>query len=91
MDKNTLIGKEGGGFDKRTICEVLREIYWSTIDQSIREKTIDAMTMAKNMDAKLRTYKSDWDKGEWEQYSQEKAQEIARQRALQYINEKQCK
>ena len=33
----------------RTICEVLREIYWATDDKEIRQKAIDATVMAKRM------------------------------------------
>lgn len=37
----------------RTICEVLREIYWHTEDPVIREKVTEAEVMAKKMSAKL--------------------------------------
>lgn len=40
----------------RTICEVLREIYWSTRDETIRDKVKEAMVMAKSMDRKLTEY-----------------------------------
>lgn len=33
----------------RTICEVLREIYWATDDKEMRQKAIDATVMAKRM------------------------------------------
>jgi hypothetical protein len=50
----------------RTICEVLREIYHSTDDPIIQERLVLATAMAKKMDAKLREYKADYDKGWWE-------------------------
>jgi hypothetical protein len=40
----------------RTICEVLREIYWSTKDPEIREKVKEAMIMGKKMDRRLSEY-----------------------------------
>lgn len=40
----------------RTICEVLREIYWSTKDIEIRERVKEAMIMAKKMDIRLTEY-----------------------------------
>lgn len=40
-------------YDMRTICEVLREIYWLTEDPEIREKLLEATIMAKKMDRKL--------------------------------------
>lgn len=49
-----------------TICEVLREIYHKTNDPVIQEKLILATAMAKKMDAKLREYKADYDKGWWD-------------------------
>ena len=49
-----------------TICEVLREIYHRTADPVIQEKLILATAMAKKMDAKLREYKADYDKGWWD-------------------------
>lgn len=59
----------------RTICEVLREIYWSTRDDVIREKLKEAMVMAKKMDIRLTEYynaanpDSDerYDKGLWKE------------------------
>jgi len=73
------------GFNKRTICEVLREIYWYTTDETIREKIKDAMQMAKKMDAKLRSYKSEWDKNEWEVIPNQ--EEIRLERVEKYLNE----
>lgn len=43
-------------YPMRTICEVLREIYWSTRDEEIREKVKEAMIMAKKMDIRLTEY-----------------------------------
>lgn len=58
---------------QRTICEVLREIYWSTKDESIREKVKEAMVMAKKMDIRLTEYYNEahpdsekrYDEGMW--------------------------
>ena len=58
----------------RTICEVLREIFWGTEDPAIRMKVIDAMIMAKKMSAKLSenweilhpSEKKKWDADMWE-------------------------
>ena len=48
---------------KRTICEVLREIYaLQGVTPKIQEKCMEAVVMAKKMDAKLRGYKADWSK-----------------------------
>ena len=58
---------------RRTICEVIREIYDLTFavnDETVREeirvrlKTV--YEMAKKMDRKLHEYKFDWDKDFWE-------------------------
>jgi hypothetical protein len=61
---------------KRTICEVIREIndliencrFQDREDyiEKFRELVLEAFTMGKKMDAKLREYKQDWDKGFYE-------------------------
>lgn len=71
----------------RTICEVLREIYWSTQDRRMREKIKEAMVMAKAMDRRLTEYyfaanpdsKKRYDEGLWEPnpYVNEKRREQA--------------
>jgi hypothetical protein len=49
----------------RTICEVHRDIYDLCSDRpEIQELVIEAFILGKKMDAKLREYKADWDKGE---------------------------
>ena len=53
------------GFDKvgqkRTVCEVLREIHDITKDNpEIVALLEEATTMTKKMDAKLKEYKADW-------------------------------
>ncbi|MCI0558386.1 MAG: hypothetical protein MN733_07810 [Nitrososphaera sp.] len=70
----------------RTICEVLREIYWATNDQEIRNKVVEATTMAKKMDKKLHEYKYGWDEGEWQEITD--SAEIAEARRKQYEREK---
>jgi hypothetical protein len=82
--KNFIGAKEG--FAMRTICEVLRELYWCTEDETVREKAMEASGMAKRMDAKLREYKEAWDAEEWD--SVENPEEIQRQRLKQYEEEK---
>jgi len=70
----------------RTVCEVLREIYWHTDDEVIRRKVQEATVMAKKMDAKLREYKEDWDAEDmWEPLENEL--EIKVQRRKQYEEE----
>lgn len=49
----------------RTICEVLREIHQSDVSDEIKSKALEAMIMAKKMDAKLRSYKKDYDTDGW--------------------------
>jgi len=67
---------------KRTVCEVLREIYWGTEDVVIREKVQEAIGMAKRMDAKLRIYKADWEQTFYENVQNPK--EVAEERRVQY-------
>ena len=74
------------GSTKRTVCEVLREIYWWTTDPVIREKVKEATRMAKRMDKKLHEYKEAWDEGEWEDIPN--ADEIAASRRHMYEAEK---
>ncbi len=59
--KKHFIGEKGWRF--RSICEVLREIYWETEDPVIREKVREASLMAKKMGKKLIDYKFDYYKG----------------------------
>jgi len=70
---------------KRTICEVLREIYWYTTDPEIREKVLEASGMAKRMDKRLHEYKYGWDEDEWE--ITDNYEEVARKRREQYARE----
>ena len=70
----------------RTICEVLREIYWHTNDEVVREKIKEATLMAKKMDKKLHEYKYNWDEGMWEPLENE--DQIKEQRRKQYEDEK---
>ena len=71
----------------RTVCEVLREIYWHTDDPIVREKVLEATVMAKKMDIKLREYKADWDAEDmWELLDDQ--HERINQRREQYEREK---
>jgi hypothetical protein len=47
---------------KRTICQVLREIN-EIGSEEVKTKSLEAMGMAKKMNAKLFDYRSDWDRG----------------------------
>ena len=52
---------------RRTICEVLREIRWECRhDPEIQKKCDEAIDMAKRMNVKLTKYKADWDAGFFE-------------------------
>jgi len=58
---------------RRTICEVLRELYDltyaiknETIKEEMRIRLKTAYEMAKKMDRKLHEYKFGWDKDFWE-------------------------
>jgi hypothetical protein len=68
----------------RTVCEVLREIYWATEDEELRTKVIEAERMTKRMDAKLREHNDDWDVDEWEKIDSEVALIRAKQRWKKY-------
>lgn len=65
--------------DKRTICEVHREM-WDLIDAEIQDETLknklfekieEAYVMAKKMNEKLRQYKHNYDDGWWEKQQKE--------------------
>jgi hypothetical protein len=56
--KKHYIGEKGWQF--RSICEVLREIYWETEDPVIRKKVVEATAMAKKMGMKLVDNKFDY-------------------------------
>lgn len=54
-------------YQRRTICEVLREIYDLTEgNKEVTDKLQDAYVMAKKMDAKLRQYHGNYDAEWWE-------------------------
>jgi len=74
------------GSTKRTICEVLREIYWWTTDPVVREKVEEATRMAKRMDKKLHEYKYAWDADEYDDIPN--SEEIAAKRRQLYEEEK---
>jgi hypothetical protein len=64
---------------RRTICEVLREIYRIAEAAGNREiivRTNEAHDMAKRMDEKLRGYKADWDANMWGDGRPESVREI---------------
>lgn len=51
---------------RRTLCEMLREIYDLTEDPRIRSRCEEALMAAKKMDAKLKQYRRQYDLGMWE-------------------------
>lgn len=59
----TLYAKLSRSWPRRTICEVLRECYWSTEDEALRLKIVEAMEMGIKMSDKLRDYagSSEWE------------------------------
>ncbi len=72
----------------RSICEVLREIYWGTEDEDTRLKAIEASMMAKKMARKLIEYNFDIGPGmEYEELSEEDRANIAADRWEQYKEE----
>ena len=81
----------------RTICEVLREIYWASEDENIKDKVKEAMGMAKKMNHRLAYYwrkenpdaKVGWDSNMWKEnpfFSKERGKE-RREAALRRANE----
>ena len=82
--KKHFIGEKGWKF--RSICEVLREIYWETEDQVIREKVKEAMFMAKKMGGKLIEYKGNYyDQMEYDAIAE--PEEVVKARRAKYEDE----
>jgi hypothetical protein len=79
------------GWPQRTICEVLREIYWGTEDLEVRRRVIEATDMAKKMDIKLREYSGKWDKGWWEKVDNAEAVKTERMKKFQAEEEERNK
>lgn len=57
-------------YDVRTICNVIRKINRAVPSDASHKEEVkhlccEAIVMAKRMDAHLRKYKMDWDKGLW--------------------------
>ncbi len=76
-------------YDMRTICEVLREIYWETTDEVIREKVLEATIMAKKMDRKLiENYNKKWYRSEEFYKKNPDSKEKAKQRRARALEEK---
>jgi hypothetical protein len=72
----------------RSVCEVLREIYWQTDDPDIRLKAIEASMMAKKMARKLIEYNFDLGPGmEYDELSDEDKESISAERWAQYKEE----
>jgi hypothetical protein len=63
MTKEEILESMKGASEKRTICEVHREIYEICKDEAVKELLLEAYSMAKRMDKKLREYKKNWDEG----------------------------
>lgn len=49
-----------------SICQVLREIYFSTEDAGVKLKCREATAMAKSMTKKLTEYKENWEEDFWD-------------------------
>jgi hypothetical protein len=72
----------------RSICEVLREIYWETEDPNVRLKSIEASMMAKKMARKLIEYNFDIGPGmDYDELSVEDREAISAERWVQYKEE----
>jgi hypothetical protein len=71
-------GLTSGAGNKRSICEVHRELYdlahahlQGPALQEFTDKLEEAYAMAKKMQAKLRQYKGNYDEGWWERQREE--------------------
>jgi hypothetical protein len=71
-------GLTSGVGNKRSICEVHRELYdlaYANLNgpalQAFTDKLEEAYAMAKKMQAKLRQYKEGYDEGWWERQKEE--------------------
>ena len=72
----------------RSICEVLREIYWETDNPEVRIKAVEASMMAKKMARKLVEYNFDIGPGmNYEELSLEDREDISAERWEQYKEE----
>jgi hypothetical protein len=72
----------------RTICEVLREIYWGIDDPDIRLKVIEASTMAKKMSRRISRNKYKLSEAlDYEEMSEEDKKTVSRERWNQYLEE----
>jgi hypothetical protein len=72
----------------RTICEVLREIYWAIEDPDTRLKVVEASMMAKKMSRKIA--QNEFELGEamdYEAMSEENKKKISKERWKQYLEE----
>ncbi len=72
----------------RSICEVLREIYWDTEDSDVRLKVVEASMMAKKMARKLIEYNFDIGPGmDYDELSDDDRESISAERWEQYKEE----
>ena len=81
---------------RRTICEVIRELYDltfavndETVKNEMRVKLKTAYEMAKKMDKKLHEYKYDWDENFWEA-NQDYERDIARRERRSFSAKSDC-
>lgn len=64
MTRDEALALTRGASSRRTICEVLREIFDACEGRpKERELVLEALVMAKKMDQRLREYRSDWSVG----------------------------
>ena len=72
----------------RTICEVLREIYWETDNKEVRLKAIEASAMAKRMSRKISQNQYELSEAlDYEEMSDEDKKTISRERWDAYLRE----
>lgn len=50
-----------------SICQVLREIYHNSTDETVKKNCRVAVSMAKSMTKKLKDYKEDWESDFWDE------------------------
>ena len=65
-----------------SICQVLREIYFTTDNPAIKLHARVATAMAKSMTAKMEEYKAEWEKGFWDKNPRHNGQVAALDHAL---------
>jgi hypothetical protein len=74
--------------DFRTICEVIREIYWATENIEVRNKAIEASGMAKKMSKKLARNQYELSEAmDYEEMPKEAKEVVSKERWNKYLEE----